>query len=64
MTRVTATSGGGLAPYSIGKGGGDHASCGTITIGNTEYYNSTSGNWASTDLENALKANTFTYPAP
>jgi hypothetical protein len=64
VTRVTATKGGDLAPYSIGKGGGDHASCGTITIVGTEYYNSTSGNWASTDLENALKANTFTYPAP
>ena len=64
VTRVTATKGGDLAPYSIGKGGGDHASCGTITIVGTEYYNSTSGNWASTDLENALKAETFTWPAP
>ena len=64
VTRVTATKGGDLAPYSIGKGGGDHASCGTITIVGTEYYNSTSGNWASTDLENALKVATFTWPAP
>ena len=64
VTRVTATKGGDLAPYSIGKGGGDHASCGTITIVGTEYYNSTSGNWASTELENALKAETFTWPAP
>ena len=63
VTRVTATKGGDLAPYSIGKGGGDHASCGTITIVGTEYYNSTSGNWASTELENALKAETFTWPA-
>ncbi len=61
-TSVSATKGTD-AIYSIGKGG-SRASCGTITIGDTEYYNSTSGNWASTELENALKANTFTYPAP
>lgn len=63
VTHVTATKGD-LASNSIGAGGGNQASCGTITIGGTEYYNSTSGNWASTELENALKANTFTYPAP
>lgn len=62
VTRVTATKGY-LAPNSIGAGRGN-ASCGTITIGGTVYYNSTSGNWASTELENALKANTFNYPAP
>ena len=61
VTSVTATKGGGLAPYSIGKGEGIHASCGTITIGGTEYYNGST--WASEALENALKANTFTYPA-
>lgn len=60
VTRVTATKGGGLAPYSIGKG--YVGSCGTITIGDTEYYNGST--WTSEALENALKANTFTYPAP
>ena len=38
VTRVTATSGGGLAPYSIGKGGGDHASCGTIKFGTAQVF--------------------------
>ena len=38
--------------------------CGTITIGTTQYYNGSSKTWASEALENALKVATFTYPAP
>lgn len=38
VTRVTATKGGDLAPYSIGVGGGDHASCGTIKFGTAQVF--------------------------
>lgn len=37
VTKVTATKGAD-APYSIGKGYGDDASCGTVTIGGTKYW--------------------------
>lgn len=62
QTSVTATKGN-RGFYCIGNGDED-STCGTITIGGTEYYNGTSKTWASETLENALKAETFTYPAP
>lgn len=65
IVNVTATKGSIFdteTNYCIGKGA-NSSPIGTITIGGVEYYNSTSG-WASTELENALKANTFTYLAP
>ena len=37
VTKVTATADAN-APYSIGKGSGDNASCGTVTIGGTKYW--------------------------
>ncbi|WP_284438410.1 hypothetical protein [Prevotella communis] len=37
VTKVTATAGE-EAPYSIGKGDGDDATCGTVTIGGTKYW--------------------------
>ena len=62
QTSVSATKGdGGL--YCIGNGDED-STCGTITIGGTEYYDGTNKTWASEELENALKAETFTWPAP
>ena len=63
---VTATKGG-RAPYSVGIGYNDvvgKPTCGTITIGDTKYYDGTNKTWASEELENALKAATFTWPAP
>ena len=63
---VTATKGG-RAPYSVGIGYNDvvgKPTCGTITIGDTQYYDGTTKTWTSEELENALKAATFTYPAP
>ena len=63
---VTATKGG-RAPYSVGIGYNDvvgKPTCGTITIGGTKYYDGTTKTWTSEELENALKAATFTYPAP
>ena len=61
QTSVSATKGNdGL--YCIGKGD-ENSTFGTITIGGTEYYNGTSNTWTSTDLENALKAATFTWPS-
>ena len=63
---VTATKGG-RAPYSVGIGYNDvvgKPTCGTITIGDTKYYDGTTKTWTSEELENALKAATFTYPAP
>ncbi len=63
---VTATKGG-RAPYSVGIGYNDvngKPTCGTITIGGTKYYDGTTKTWVSEALENALKAATFTYPAP
>lgn len=65
-TKVTATKGAN-AVYSIGLGlVGNNSDnfCGTITIGGTKYYDGTNKTWASEELENALKAATFTYPAP
>ena len=62
---VTATKGG-SAPYSVGIGYNDvvgKPTCGTITIGDTKYYDSTTQTWTSEELENALKAETFTWPA-
>lgn len=41
VTRVTATKGGDLAPYSIGKGEGSNASCGTIKFGTAQVFNGT-----------------------
>ena len=59
QTSVTATKGeGGF--YCIGNGDNE-STCGTITIGGTEYYNGT--NWTSTELKNTLEATTFTWPA-
>ena len=61
QTSVSATKGNdGL--YCIGNGDED-STCGTITIGGTEYYNGSSKTWAD-GLEDALKAETFTWPAP
>ena len=63
---VTATKGD-ASPYSVGFGYNDvvgKPTCGTITIGDTQYYDGTTKAWASEELENALKAATFTYPAP
>ena len=63
---VTATKGG-RAPYSVGIGYNDvvgKPTCGTITIGDTKYYDGTTKTWTSEELENALKAAPFTYPAP
>ncbi|WP_288278092.1 hypothetical protein [uncultured Prevotella sp.] len=37
VTKVTATAGEN-APHSIGKGSGGKASCGTVTIGGTKYW--------------------------
>lgn len=66
IVNVTATKGSVFyemeTNYCIGQGA-NSPNIGTITIGGVEYYNSTSG-WARTELENALKANTFTYSAP
>lgn len=62
---VTATKGS-YAPYSIGLGYLDVVgpnTCGTITIGDTKYYDGTTKAWASEELENALKAETFTWLA-
>ena len=62
---VTATKGEG-SPYCIGLGKngtvGENTS-GTITIGGTKYYDGTTNTWTSEELENALKAETFTWPA-
>ena len=62
---VTATKGG-SAPYSVGIGYNDvvgKPTCGTITISDTKYYDSTTQTWTSEELENVLKAETFTWPA-
>ena len=55
VTSVTATKGSN-ATYCIGIDAGK-----TITIGGTQYYDGT--NWASTELENALKVSVFQYPS-
>ena len=62
---VTATKGEG-SPYCIGLGKngsiGEKTS-GTITIGGTVYYDSSTKTWAE-GCEDKLKANNFYYPAP
>ena len=62
---VTATKGE-ESPNCIGLGRngtvGEKTS-GTITIGGTKYYDGTTNTWTSEELENALKAETFTWPA-
>lgn len=66
VTKVTATKGANAA-YCIGLGlVGNNSDnfCGTITIGDTQYYDGTNKTWASEELENALKVATFTWPAP
>ena len=66
VTKVTATKGANAA-YCIGLGlVGNNSDnfCGTITIGDTQYYDGTNKTWGSETLENALKAETFTWPAP
>ena len=60
QTSVTATKGI-RGFYCIGNGDED-STCGTITIGGTEYYNGSSKTWAD-GLEDVLKATTFTWPA-
>ena len=60
QTNVTATKGD-RGFYCIGYGDKD-STCGTITIGGTEYYNGSSKTWAD-GLEDVLKAATFTWPA-
>ena len=63
---VTATKGY-ASPYSVGFGYNNvngTPTCGTITIGDTKYYDGTTKTWTSEELENALKAETFTYPEP
>ena len=62
QTSVTATKGN-RGFYCIGNGDED-STCGTITIGGTQYYDGTNKTWTSEELENALKAETFTWPAP
>ena len=65
VTKVTATKGANAA-YCIGLGlVGNNSDnfCGTITIGGTKYYDGTTKNWTSEELENALKVATFTWPA-
>ena len=62
---VTATKGE-ESPYCIGLGKNGTVgtnTCGTITIGDTKYYDGTTKAWTSEELENALKAETFTWPA-
>ena len=59
VTKVTATKGTD-APHSIGKGNGDKASCGTVTIGGTKYWeNNAAVNGGHTYLAQA----TIEYPA-
>ena len=63
--RVTVTKGAN-SPYCIGLGNKDKVgeiTSGTITIGSTVYYDSSTKTWASTELEDKLKADSFTYPA-
>jgi hypothetical protein len=62
---VTATKGE-YSPYCIGVGYNatvGKKTSGTITIGGTVYYNSSTGTWAA-GCESKLKANSFTYPEP
>ena len=50
--------------FSYNEGEEIQKTCGTITIGDTQYYDGTNKTWGSETLENALKAETFTWPAP
>ena len=59
VTKVTAKKGGG-APNSIGKGNGRGASCGTVTIGGTVYWDG--GNYRN-DGDSYL-INDIVYPSP
>ena len=61
--KVTATKGSN-SPCSVGLGRNTIVgtpTCGTITIGGTVYYDGSA--YASTGMEEALKAATFTWPA-
>ena len=49
--------------FSYNEGEEIQKTCGTITIGGTKYYDGTTNTWTSEELENALKAETFTWPA-
>ena len=57
---MTATAGklGDYSEYCIGLSQ-NSTTCGTITIGDTQYYNGSA--YASVDLQNALKASPFIY---
>ena len=59
VTKVKATAGN-LSYYSIGFGA-TSTGCGTITIGDTQYYDGSA--YASEDLRTALKVTPFVYPA-
>ena len=62
VTSVTATKGNKAdIYYSIGKGDGILASCGTVTIGGTVYYNGT--NFVNGG-ETYLATSPFTWPTP
>ena len=63
---VTATKGY-ASPYSVGFGYNNVVgtpTCGTITIGDTKYYDGTTKTWTSEELENALRSDSFIYPEP
>jgi hypothetical protein len=64
---VTANRGS-SALYAIGfsyhEGEEIQKTCGTITIGDTQYYDGSTKTWVSEELENALKVATFTWSAP
>ena len=49
--------------FSYNEGEEIQKTCGTITIGGMVYYNGSTKTWGSEALENALKAETFTWPA-
>ena len=57
VTKVTATKGSG-APHSIGKGRGGKATCGTVTIGGTKYWEN---NAAVNDGATYLATSPLTY---
>ena len=59
VTSVTATKGE-YAPYSIGAGA-NYSTCGTVTIGGTEYYD---GSDFQNDGDTYLATSPLVYPAP
>ncbi len=59
VTSVTATKGE-YAPYSIGAGA-NYSTCGTVTIGGTEYYDSSN---FQNDGDTYLATSPLVYPAP